>query len=297
MKNIVGSHVQQKGSLVDAERARFDFSHFEALNSAQIKQIETLVNDQIRTNNEVQTQLMDIETAKKTGAVALFGEKYTENVRVLTMGDFSKELCGGTHARRTGDIGLFKITGEYGIASGVRRIEMVTGTHALALIHEQQNLLNELAAVLKTSTPLVKEKLTQLLMENKNQEKEIARFLQEKAQQSGADMLSEVDKINDINLIVKRMDGVDNQTMRNTLDQLKSKLEPAVIVLFAIDGQKMNVIAGVSKSILGKAPTAADLVKHLCGKGGGRDDMAQGGGVVPADLEEKIKQIKEMVAK
>ena len=297
LKNIVGSHVQQKGSLVDAERARFDFSHFEALNSAQIKQIETLVNDQIRTNNEVQTQLMDIETAKKTGAVALFGEKYTENVRVLTMGDFSKELCGGTHARRTGDIGLFKITGEYGIASGVRRIEMVTGTHALALIHEQQNLLNELAAVLKTSTPLVKEKLTQLLMENKNQEKEIARFLQEKAQQSGADMLSEVDKINDINLIVKRMDGVDNQTMRNTLDQLKSKLEPAVIVLFAIDGQKMNVIAGVSKSILGKAPTAADLVKHLCGKGGGRDDMAQGGGVVPADLEEKIKQIKEMVAK
>ena len=297
LKNIVGSHVQQKGSLVDAERARFDFSHFEALNSAQIKQIETLVNDQIRSNNEVQTQLMDIETAKKTGAVALFGEKYTENVRVLTMGDFSKELCGGTHARRTGDIGLFKITGEYGIASGVRRIEMVTGTHALALIHEQQNLLNELAAVLKTSTPLVKEKLTQLLMENKNQEKEIARFLQEKAQQSGADMLSEVDKINDINLIVKRMDGVDNQTMRNTLDQLKSKLEPAVIVLFAIDGQKMNVIAGVSKSILGKAPTAADLVKHLCGKGGGRDDMAQGGGVVPADLEEKIKQIKEMVAK
>ncbi len=295
LKKIVGPHVQQKGSLVDAERARFDFSHFEALTIEQTGQIESLVNEQIRANNEVETHLMDIETAKKSGAVALFGEKYTENVRVLTIGDFSKELCGGTHARRTGDIGLCKITAEYGIASGIRRIEMVTGTHALVWINEQQALLNGIAATLKTTTPHVKDKLTQLLLEHKNKEKEIARFLQEKAQKSGADMLSEVEKINGINLLVKRLDGVDNQTMRNTLDQLKSKLEPAVLVLFTVDQQKMNVIAGVSKTIIGKAPTAAELVKHLCGKGGGRDDMAQGGGLVPDDLEEKIKQIKAMI--
>ncbi|RUR13907.1 alanine--tRNA ligase [Legionella sp. km772] len=295
LKKLIGPHVQQKGSLVDAERARFDFSHFEALNAEQIKQIETLVNEQVRANFEVETQLMDIESAKKSGAVALFGEKYAEKVRVLTMGDFSKELCGGTHARRTGDIGLFKITAEYGIASGVRRIEMVTGAHALVWINEQQNLLNELALLLKTSIPLIKEKVTQVLQDNKNQEKEISRFLQEKAKQSGANMLNEVEQVKGINLIVKRMDGVDNQTMRNTLDQLKDKLEPIVIVLFAIDQQKMNVIAGVSKSIIGRAPSAADLVRHLCGKGGGRDDMAQGGGLVPSDLEARINQIKGMI--
>lgn len=296
LKSIVGPHVQQKGSLVDAERARFDFSHFEALNAEQLKQIESLVNEQVRANNAVETQLMDIESAKKSGAVALFGEKYAEKVRVLSMGEFSKELCGGTHARRTGDIGLFKIIAEYGIASGVRRIELVTGAYALAYVNEQQSVLNELAVVLKTSIPLLKEKLNQVLQESKQQEKEIARFLQEKAKQSGADMLSEAEQVNDINLLVKRMDGVDNQTMRSTLDQLKDKLEPAVIVLFAVDQQKMNVIAGVSKSIIGKAPSAAELVRHLCGKGGGRDDMAQGGGVVPSDLEDKIAQIKEMIA-
>lgn len=295
LKSIVGPHVQQKGSLVDAERARFDFSHFEALNAEQLKQIESLVNEQVRANNAVETQLMDIESAKKSGAVALFGEKYAEKVRVLTMGEFSKELCGGTHARRTGDIGLFKIVAEYGIASGVRRIELVTGAYALAYVNEQQSLLNELAAVLKTSIPLVKEKLTQVLQESRQQEKEIARFLQEKAKKSGADMLSEAVQVNGVNLLVKRMDGVDNQTMRSTLDQLKDKLEPAVIVLFAVDQQKMNVIAGVSKSIIGKAPSAAELVRHLCGKGGGRDDMAQGGGVVPSDLEDKIAQIKGMI--
>lgn len=295
LKQIVGLHVQQKGSLVDAERTRFDFSHFEALTQEQIVQIERLVNQQIRANNEVTTQLMDIESAKKSGAVALFGEKYTEQVRVLTMGEFSKELCGGTHARRTGDIGLFKITAEYGIASGVRRIELVTGNYALAWINEQQSLMNDVAAILKTTVPHVKDKLTQLVQENKNQEKEIARFLNEKAQKSGADMLQEVEKINGINLLIKRLDGIDNQTMRNTLDQLKSKLESAVIVLFAVDQQKMNVIAGVSKNIIGKAPTAAELVRHLCGKGGGRDDMAQGGGMVPDNLEEKIKQIRVLI--
>ncbi len=295
LKKIVGPQVQQKGSLVDAERARFDFSNFEALTSDQIQQIEILVNQQVRANYEVVTQIMDIDAAKKSGAMALFGEKYAENVRVLSMGEFSKELCGGTHARRTGDIGLFKIVSEYGIASGVRRIEMVTGDYALAWVHEQQNLLGELAALVKTNIASLPEKITQLVSDNKNQEKEIAKLLNEKAQQSGADLANEAENINGMSLIIKELKGVDNQTLRNTLDQLKSRLDSAVIVLFVIDQDKMNVIAGISKNILGKAPAAAVLVKHLCGKGGGRDDMAQGGGVVPEDLESKINEIKEML--
>jgi alanyl-tRNA synthetase len=295
LKAVVGPHVQQKGSLVDAERARFDFSHFEAVTPLQIQEIEVMVNNQIRANNEVVTELMDIEAAKRSGAVALFGEKYAEAVRVLTMGEFSKELCGGTHARRTGDIGVFKIIAEYGIASGVRRIDMVTGRHALAWINEQQELLNNLAGTLKTTLTHLPEKLAQLVQENKKQEKEIAKLLSEKAQKSGADLMSEVEQINGINLLVKRLDGVDGQTMRTTLDQLKSRLDSAVIVLFAIDQNKMSVISGVSKNIIGKAPSAATLVKHLCGKGGGRDDMAQGGGVAPDDLEDKIREIRMMI--
>lgn len=295
LKTIVGPQVQQKGSLVDAERARFDFSNFEAVTPGQIREIEILVNAQIRANHEVLTRLMDIESAKESGAVALFGEKYADDVRVLSMGEFSKELCGGTHARRTGDIGLFKIVAEYGIASGVRRIDLVTGSYALAWINEQQSLLADLASLLKTTVTNLPEKVAQLILDNKAQEKEIAKLHSEKAQKSGADLANEVENINGINLLVKRLEGVDGQILRTTLDQLKSRLDSAVIVLFVVDQDKMNVIAGVSKNIIGKAPTAATLVRHLCGKGGGRDDMAQGGGVVPADLDAKIAEIKEMV--
>jgi len=296
LKQIVGKHVQQKGSLVDAERARFDFSHFEALTPAQITEIETLVNDQIRANNPVTTEVMDIEAAKQSGAVALFGEKYADDVRVLSMGEFSKELCGGTHAKRTGDIGLFKILAEYGIASGVRRIEIVTGSHALAWVNEQQDLIEELASTLKCNVAGVRDKLAQLLLDSKKIEKELAKLQSEKVKQSGADLMSEVEQINGINVLIKQLDGMESQALRETLDQLKSRMDSAVIVLFAIDNQKMNVIAGVSKNIIGKAPSAAILVKHLCGKGGGREDMAQGGGVVPEDLPAKINEIKTMVA-
>ncbi|MFO3228384.1 alanine--tRNA ligase [Legionella pneumophila serogroup 9] len=297
LKKIVGQHVQQRGSLVDAERARFDFSHFEALTPQQIQQIEEVVNAQIRANNEVITQVMDIESAKQSGAVALFGEKYSDAVRVLSMGDFSKELCGGTHARRTGDIGLFKIVAEYGIASGIRRIEMVTGRYALAWVNEQLGFMNNLAATLKTTPNSLQEKVSQLLLDNKNQEKMIAKLLSEKAQKSGADILGEIEEIKGINLLIKQLEGMDSQTMRHTMDQLKSRIDSAVIILFTIEQNKMNVIAGVSKNIIGKTPSAAQLVRHLCGKGGGRDDMAQGGGGVPEDLNSKIKEIKEMIEK
>lgn len=297
LKKIVGQHVQQRGSLVDAERARFDFSHFEALTPQQIQQIEEVVNAQIRANNEVITQVMDIESAKQSGAVALFGEKYSDAVRVLSMGDFSKELCGGTHARRTGDIGLFKIVAEYGIASGIRRIEMVTGRYALAWVNEQLGFMNNLAATLKTTPNSLQEKISQLLLDNKNQEKMIAKLLSEKAQKSGADILGEIEEIKGINLLIKQLEGMDSQTMRHTMDQLKSRIDSAVIILFTIEQNKMNVIAGVSKNIIGKTPSAAQLVRHLCGKGGGRDDMAQGGGNVPEDLNSKIKEIREMIEK
>ncbi|WED43736.1 alanine--tRNA ligase [Legionella cardiaca] len=295
LKVIVGSHVQQKGSLVDAERARFDFSHFEALTPNQLHQLEALVNDKIRANEQVVTELMDIESAKKSGAVALFGEKYSDSVRVLSMGDFSKELCGGTHASRTGDIGLFKIVAEYGVASGVRRIELVTGAYAVDWVNQQLDNLETVAAKLKTSTAKVSEKLSQFLHDAKQQEKELTRLEAKLTAKSSTDLLSEVQTLKDINLLVKQLDNRDSQALRTTLDQLKSSLENAVIVLFAIDQDKMNVVAGVSKSLLGRVPSAAELVKHLCGKGGGREDMAQGGGRVPDDLEAKISQIKTMI--
>ena len=295
LKTIIGEHVQQKGSLVDAERARFDFSHFEALTSTERQQLETLVNDRIRANDEVVTSLMSIAEAKHSGAVALFGEKYSEVVRVLSLGNFSKELCGGTHARRTGDIGLFKIIAEYGVASGVRRIELTTGRYALQWVNEQLVLLDEVAALLKTTPNGLSDKLAQCLSDAKSQEKELARLKIKIAAQSGNDLMAEVRKIGDVNLLVKQMDNVDGQGLRAMLDQLKSKLPSAVIVLIGISNDKMNVVAGVSKNILGHVPTAAKLVQHLCGKGGGRDDMAQGGGLVPDDLESKVAQIAEMI--
>lgn len=296
LKKIVGSHVQQKGSLVDAERARFDFSHFEALTKEQLRQLETLVNDKIRANEKVVTEVMSIEEAKQQGAVALFGEKYSESVRVLSMGDFSKELCGGTHVANTGDIGLFKIITEYGVASGVRRIELVTGPYALQWINEQLDSLEEVAAKLKATSTNVNDKLSQFLHDNKQQEKELARLNAKLVAKSGADLLAEVQKINDINLLVKKMTNVDAQALRTTMDHLKSSLDNAVIVLIAIEQDKMNVIAGVSKNLIGRVPGAAMFVKHFCSKGGGREDMAQGGGRVPDDLDEKISQIQLMIA-
>ncbi len=295
LKSIVGQHVQQKGSLVDAERARFDFSHSTALTAEQLQQLESLVNTEIRANHAVATQLMNMDDAANSGAVALFGEKYGDVVRVLSMGDFSKELCGGTHAARTGDIGLFKITAEYGVASGVRRIEMVTGVYALAWVNQQIQQLADLAVKLKATPSNAAEKLAQVLQEAKQQEKEIGNLQRQLTAHSGDALLAEVETFGDVKLLVKRLDNVDGQGLRSMLDQLKSSLDSAVIVLIAVSADKMNVIAGVSKNILGRVPTAAMLVRHLCGKGGGRDDMAQGGGLVPHDLDEKIVEIRKMM--
>ena len=295
LKQVLGEQVQQKGSLVDAQRARFDFSYMQAISLEQLEQIEQIVNDHIRANDEVCTALMSVIEAKQSGATALFGEKYGESVRVLSMGAFSKELCGGTHAQRTGDLGLFKITAEYGVASGVRRIELVTGMHALDWVNEQLHQLAQVSAVLKTTQAKAYDKLQQVLQEAKQCEKERAQLQQQMTVQSGHALLQDVQKIGDVNLLIKRLDHLDAQGLREMLDQLKSALENAVIVLFALADGKMSVVAGVSKSILGRVPNAATLVRHLCGKGGGRDDMAQGGGPVPVDLAAKLQHIRSMV--
>ena len=295
LKQILGSHVQQKGSLVDAERARFDFSHSLPLTSDEIKAIEQLVNERVRANDEVLTQLMELDEAKSSGAVALFGEKYADKVRVLTLGDFSKELCGGTHAIRTGDIGLFKIVAEYGVSSGIRRIEMMTGAYALNWIQHQLMVLDNAADVLKTTPMQVTDKLLQLANTVKQHEKTLSQLKEKLASNSSNDLLGEVREINGISFLIKQLIAADGQTLRTTLDQLKSKIENAVIVLYATDADKMQVIAGVSKAILGRVPTALVLVKHLCGRGGGREDMAQGGGTVPDDLDSRLLQIEEWI--
>jgi alanyl-tRNA synthetase len=295
LKVIVGERVHQKGSLVEAERARFDFSYAEPLTQIQIEQIERLVNDRIRANDEVITDVMSMDAAKQSGAMALFGEKYSDMVRVLSVGDFSKELCGGTHVRQTGDIGLFKITAEYGVASGVRRIEMVTGHHALQWVQGELGRLSDAALLLKTSPSSILDKLTQMLQEVKRQEKILENLTLQLATQESRALLSEVQQRGDLHLLVKRLDHLDAQGLRTLLDQLKSCLDEAVIVLVAVADKKMSVMAFVSKSVLSRVPTAVFLVKHLCGKGGGREDMAQGGGPVPDDLDKKMAAIADLV--
>ena len=297
LKQILGSHVHQKGSLVNAERARFDFSHSKPLTRDEIDALETVVNERIRANDEVVTEVMGLDEAKRSGAVALFGEKYSDKVRVLTLGDFSKELCGGTHARRTGDIGIFKISAEYGVSSGIRRIEMMTGAYALNWIDYQLSVLAEAADVLKTPPAQLAEKLTQFVNDAKLQEKQLSQLKEKLAFKASGDLVDEIIEINGVNLLMKQLPDADGQALRTTLDQLKSKLDDAVVVLYAIDADKMQVIAGVSKSIVGRVPNAGVLVKHLCGKGGGRPDMAQGGGSVPADLDRRLAQIKEWLEK
>jgi alanyl-tRNA synthetase len=236
---------------------------------------------------------MNMNQAKESGAVALFGEKYSDEVRVLSLGSFSKELCGGTHARRTGDIGLFKIIAEYGVASGVRRIEMVTGASALEWINQEFAILDDVAMKLKTSHDKVNEKLAQLIAEVKHQEKQLIQAQQKIAAQSGHTLLAEVQKIGDANVLVKCVDGQDAQGLRVLLDQLKSSLDSAVMVLYTVNDNKISVVAAVSKSLSGRF-SAVELVKQLCGKGGGRDDMAQGGGEVPVDLAARLSSLREL---
>jgi len=294
LRDILGEHVTQKGSLVDAPRFRFDFSHFEAVTSEQLAEVERRVNAEIRANHALTTQLMELDEAKASGAMALFGEKYDEKVRVVSMGPFSIELCGGTHVNHTGDIGLFKIVSEAGIASGVRRIEAVTGEQAIAYVQSQQDTLQSLSALLKSDPLNLKERVASLQNQTKELEKALNSAKQKLASQQGADMLSNVVEINGTKVLVAKLDGVEAKSLRPMMDDIKNRIGDGVVVLGVASESKVNLIAGVTKGLVSKVK-AGELVNFVAsqvgGKGGGRPDMAQAGGEQPENLETALDSV------
>ncbi|MET0065044.1 MAG: alanine--tRNA ligase [Candidatus Thiodiazotropha sp.] len=298
LRTVLGEHVAQKGSLVDAERLRFDFSHFEPITREQLQTIEQMVNEQIRHNHDVQTRIMSLEQAKQSGAMALFGEKYADEVRVLSMGDFSTELCGGTHVSAVGDIGLFKITGETGIAAGVRRVEAVTGQRAIEWIEADEERLQRVAELIKTGRDEVESKLEQLLDRNRRLEKELDQLKSKLASAAGSDLASQAVSLGAVKVLAANLDGADPKSLRDTLDQLKNKLGSAVLLLTTVKDGKVSLVAGVTKDLTGQVK-AGDLVKMAAekvgGKGGGRPDMAQAGGSDPDALPEALAQVEPWV--
>jgi alanyl-tRNA synthetase len=298
LRQVLGKHVTQKGSLVDAERLRFDFTHNEPVTRSQLEEIERLVNGRIRTNDEVATRLMPIKEAMAAGAMALFGEKYGDEVRVVGMGEFSTELCGGTHVRRTGDIGLFKIVAEGGVAAGVRRIEAVTGVGALAAVRETEERLQAIAELVRGSRDEAPRKVEQLLARLKGLEKEIETLRQKLASGQGGDLSSQARDVKGAKVLAARVEGADAKTLRDTLDKLKDKLKSAAIVLAAVQDGKVVLVAGVTKDLTAKVP-AGELVNQVAsrcgGKGGGRPDMAQAGGTDPGALDAALADIPAWV--
>jgi len=294
LREILGEHVTQKGSLVEAPRMRFDFSHFEAVTAQQLVEIERRVNQEIRANHTLATELMDLDEAKASGAMALFGEKYDEKVRVVTMGPFSVELCGGTHVTRTGDIGLFKITSEAGIASGVRRIEAVTGEQALEVVQTQQATLSSLSALLKTDSQNVVERVVSLQNQTKELEKALNSAKQKLASQQGADMLSNAVEINGVKVLIANLEGVEAKSLRSMMDDIKNRIGEGIVVLGVANESKVNLIAGVTKNLINKVK-AGELVNFVAsqvgGKGGGRPDMAQAGGDNPENLQQALDSV------
>lgn len=299
LRQILGEHVLQKGSLVAPDRLRFDFTHYEAVTAEQLVDIEDLVNAQIRANYAAETDVMSPEAARQAGALALFGEKYGEKVRVLSLGDFSRELCGGTHVARTGDIGFFKITASSGIAAGTRRIEAVTGGAAIKWQQDVEKHLANVAHLLKTEPQQVEEKIRQLLASQRKLEKDLVAVKASVVGDVTAKLVEKAQKINGVSWLVAEVRDADMKSLRHSFDQLKNKLEPAVIVLYSIDKtaaeERLRVVAGMSKSCTGKGLQAADLVVSMGVSGGGRVDMAQGGGVKPTDPGKHVEQTKEKI--
>ena len=298
LRNVLGDHVQQKGSLVDPDRLRFDFAHYEPLTPEQLAEIENLVNAEIRSNAAAETRVMSMDAAVESGAMALFGEKYGEEVRVLSIGDFSVELCGGTHVKQAGDIGLLKIVSETGIASGVRRIEAVTGATALQWVADNEQRLQRIAELVKGSREDAEEKIAQLQDKYRSLEKELQQLKGKLASNQGSDLASQAIEINGIKVLAARMEGADNKMLRETLDQLKNKLGSAAVVLGAVDGDKVMLVAGVTRDQTGSIK-AGELVNQVAqqvgGKGGGRPDMAQAGGNQPEHLDAALKSVPEWV--
>ncbi|GMG87023.1 alanine--tRNA ligase [Biformimicrobium ophioploci] len=300
LRKVLGSHVTQKGSLVDSERLRFDFSHFEAVSAEQLREVERMVNAQVRLNSEVQTLETDIETARAEGAMALFGEKYGDTVRVLFMGgDFSVELCGGTHVKRTGDIGLMRIVSEGGIAAGQRRIEAVTGEKALDLIDSVQQQVIDAAALVKAKPENLAAKLESLVSSSRKMEKEVAQLKAKLASGAGGDLSAQAKDVAGVKVLAASVDGADAKSLRDVADQLKNKLGSGVILLAAPGEEKVALIAAVTKDLCGKLK-AGDLMREIAaqvgGKGGGRPDMAQGGGTDLDALPAALASVEAWVA-
>jgi alanyl-tRNA synthetase len=298
LRTVLGDHVQQKGSLVEPERLRFDFTHYEPLTAEQLEHIERLVNEQIRANAPAETRVMSVDEALKSGAMALFGEKYGDKVRVLSIGEFSVELCGGTHVQHAGDIGMLKIIAETGIASGVRRIEAVTGESALQWVEANEARVQRIAELVKGNRDDVVEKVAQLQEKNRSLEKELQQLKGKLASSQGSDLAAQAIEVNGIKVLAARMDGADTKTLRDTLDQLKNKLGSAAVVLGAVDGNKITLVAGVTKDQTATIK-AGELVNQVAtqvgGKGGGRPDMAQAGGNQPENLDAALGSVAAWV--
>jgi alanyl-tRNA synthetase len=297
LRGVLGTHVLQKGSLVAPDRLRFDFSHYSAVSPAELQQIESIVNAEIRRNAEAQTRVMDFDAAVAGGAMALFGEKYEEKVRVLRIGEFSTELCGGTHVRRAGDIGLFKIVSEGGVAAGVRRIEAVTGRAAYDFVVQTDHKLRDVASLVRGSRDDVEEKVRQLLDRARRMEKEIAQLKDRLASGSGRDLASEAIVLaGGIRLVAASVEGADAASLRTAVDQLKAKLGQAAIIVLgsAAGSEKVALIAGVSDDLTARVK-AGEIVNHVAqqvgGKGGGRADLAQAGGTRPEALPDALASL------
>ena len=299
LRQVLGTHVAQKGSLVNDKALRFDFSHFEAMKPEEIRAVEDLVNAQIRRNLAIETNIMDIDAARASGAMALFGEKYDDRVRVLRMGDFSTELCGGTHAARTGDIGLFRITSESGTAAGVRRIEAVTGEGAMAMLHAQSDQLSDIAQLLKGDSHNLGEKVRAALERTRQLEKELQQLKEQAAAQESANLSSKAEEINGVKLLVSELTGVEPKMLRTMVDDLKNQLGSTVVVLATVADGKVSLIAGVSKDVTDRVK-AGELVgmvaQQVGGKGGGRPDMAQAGGTDASALPAALASVKGWVS-
>jgi alanyl-tRNA synthetase len=297
LREVLGEHVQQKGSLVNAERTRFDFAHNAPVTDAQIRDIEAKVNAEILANVTAQARVMDIESAQKTGAMMLFGEKYGETVRVLDIGS-SRELCGGTHVKATGDIGLFKVVGESGVAAGVRRIEAITGANALAYLQSLEDSVSQAAGALKAPTTELNARLAQVLDQVKALEKEVSALKGKVASAQGDELMTQALDVKGIKLLVAKLDGADAKTLRDTMDKLKDKMKSAVIVLAAVDGGKVNIAAGVTADNTGKVKAgelANFVAQQVGGKGGGKPDMAMAGGTDAAALPHALASVQAWV--
>jgi alanyl-tRNA synthetase len=298
LREVLGAHVQQKGSLVDPDKTRFDFTHNAPVTPEQVREIEARVNAEILGNQPTQARVMDIESAKATGAMMLFGEKYGDTVRVLDIGT-SRELCGGTHVQRTGDIGLFKIVSEGGVAAGIRRIEAVTGANALAYLQQLESTVQSVAGSLKAAPTELNARVSQVLEQVRSLEKEVAQLKGKLASSQGDELVAQAVDVKGVKVLAAKLDGADAKALRETMDKLKDKLKSAAIVLASVDGAKVQLAAGVTADSMGKVK-AGDLVNFVAqqvgGKGGGKADMAMAGGTDASKLPGALKSVEGWVA-